>query len=52
MKKGIKKSNPKQDLEHIKWWLETYNPQSNMVRYKAKEAIKRLEKKLELNFSD
>lgn len=47
----MQKTNPKQDLEHTKWWLETYNPQNNMVRYKAKEAIKKLEKELEKNFS-
>ena len=44
----MQKTNPKQDLEQTKWWLETYNPQSNMVRYFAHEKIRELEKKLQL----
>lgn len=44
----MQNTNPKQDLEHMKWWLETYNPQSNMVRYFAHEKIRELEKKLQL----
>lgn len=44
----MQNTNPKQDLEHTKWWLETYNPQSNMVRYFAHEKIRELEKMLKL----
>ena len=42
------KNKSKARFRASKWWLETYNPQINMVRNFAHEKIRELEKKLQL----